>query len=79
MKINTLLLLFIALLRRGTALKSKKDYRKAVVDFEKVLTMESNNKKAEVHLLVVISLKEIILRNVCRLNNKKEKTRKQQC
>lgn len=36
-----------ALLRRGTAFKSKKDYKKAACDFEKVLVMEPNNKKAE--------------------------------
>ncbi|CAG5119653.1 unnamed protein product, partial [Candidula unifasciata] len=36
-----------ALMRRGTAYKSKHDFKKACKDLEKVLKLEPNNKKAE--------------------------------
>ena len=44
----------LALLRRGTAYKSKKDYNKAISDFERVLKMEPQNKKAEVNFCFTI-------------------------
>ncbi|GFR87401.1 sperm-associated antigen 1-like [Elysia marginata] len=55
-----------ALLRRGTAFKSKKDFKKAAFDFEKVLAMEPNNKKAEA--LLAETQKEL---------EKEEKTRQE--
>jgi hypothetical protein len=42
------LLYILALLRRGTALKGKKDLKGARTDIEKVLEKESNNKTAKV-------------------------------
>lgn len=38
-----------ALLRRGTAMKGKKNWVKAEEDVRRVLEIESNNKTAQVH------------------------------
>ncbi|XP_059163261.1 sperm-associated antigen 1-like [Physella acuta] len=59
-----------ALLRRGTAFKSKKNYPKALVDFEKVLAVEPNNKKAQ-DLLEEVNVEKLKLEK-----EKKEKGRR---
>ena len=45
-----------ALLRRGTAYKSKKDLSKAEADLLRVLNMEPQNKKAQVVILMIASV-----------------------
>lgn len=40
----------IALFRRGTAYMNTKEYREAANDFEQLLQLEPNNKKAQEHL-----------------------------